>query len=29
MHSYEDRMRTLELYIKYRRSATGVIRELG
>ena len=29
MPSHEDSMRTVELYIKYRHSATGVIWELG
>ena len=29
MHSYEDRMRTVELYIEYGCSATGVIRGIG
>lgn len=29
MYSYEDRMRAVELYIKYEHSAADVIRELG
>ena len=29
MYSHEDSMRAVEPYIKYRHSATGVIRELG
>ena len=29
MYSHEDRMRAVELYIKYGHSAADVIRELG
>ena len=29
MYSFEDRMRAVELYIKYGHSAADVIRELG